>query len=63
VTLQIANAEAVLRSRLGDPVKSPTEYVIGFKTPTGKVLAVHREANETRVWFQPPAPPAWRVCN
>lgn len=58
MTLQIANAEAVLRSRLGDPVKSPTEYVIGFKTPTGKVLAVHREANETRVWFQPPAPPA-----
>lgn len=58
MTLQIANAEAILRSRLGEPVKSPTEYVVGFKTPTGKVLAIHREANETRIWFQPPAPPS-----
>ena len=31
--------------------------VIGFRTPTGKVLAIHRTVTETMVWFQPPAPP------
>jgi hypothetical protein len=57
MTLAIAEAEAILRSRLGEPAKPPTDYVVGFRTPSGKVLAIHREANETRVWFQPPAPP------
>lgn len=51
MTLKIADAEAILRSRLGEPAKPPTDYVIGFTTPSGKVLAIHREANETRVWF------------
>lgn len=31
--------------------------MVGFLTPTGKVLAIHREANETRIWFLPAAPP------
>lgn len=57
MTLAIADAEAILRSRLGEPAKQPTDYVVGFTTPSGKVLAIHREATETRVWFQPPAPP------
>ncbi|MGX9179121.1 hypothetical protein [Mesorhizobium sp. BHbdii] len=57
MTLTVAEAEAVLRSRLGEPAKPPTDYVVGFTTPSGKVLAVHREAAETRIWFQPPAPP------
>lgn len=57
MTLAIADAEAILRSRLGEPVKPPTDYVVGFSTPSGKVLAIHREATETRIWFQPPAPP------
>ncbi|WP_339643403.1 hypothetical protein [uncultured Pelagibacterium sp.] len=57
MTLALTDAEAILRSRLGEPVKPPTDYVIGFKTPSGKALAVHREATETRIWFQPPAPP------
>jgi hypothetical protein len=57
MTLAIADAEAILRSRLGEPAKPPTDYVVGFTTPSGKVLAIHREANETRVWFQPPEPP------
>lgn len=57
MTLPIASAETILRNRLGEPVKPPTDYVIGFATPTGKVLAVDRVARETRVWFQPPAPP------
>lgn len=58
MTLAIAEAEAILRSRLGEPAKPPTGDVIGFKTPTGKVLAIHREPNTTRIWFQPPAPPS-----
>ncbi|MBA1140094.1 hypothetical protein [Mesorhizobium neociceri] len=57
MTLGIADAEAILRSRLGEPAKLPTDYVVGFTTPSGKVLAIHREATETRIWFQPPAPP------
>lgn len=57
MTLAIADAEAILSSRLGEPAKPPTNYVVGFKTPSGKVLAIHREAAETRIWFQPPAPP------
>jgi hypothetical protein len=58
MTLAIADAEAILGLRLGKPVKPPTDYVVGFKTPSGKVLAIHREATETRIWFQPPAPPS-----
>ena len=57
MTLAIADAEAILRSRLGEPAKPPTNYVIGFTTPSGKLLAIHREVNETRIWFQPPRPP------
>lgn len=56
MTLPIADAEEILRSRLGEPAKPPTNYVVGFMTPSGKVLAIHREAIETRIWFQPPAP-------
>lgn len=57
MTLRIADAEAILRLRFGEPAKLPTDYVAGFETPAGKVLAIHREATETRIWFQPPKPP------
>lgn len=57
MTLPTAAAEAILRGRLGEPVKPSTDYVAGFATLSGKVLAIHREAAETRIWFQPPAPP------
>ena len=57
MTLPIAFAEAILRNLLGEPVKPSTDYVVGFATTTGKVLAIDRVAKETRVWFQPPAPP------
>jgi hypothetical protein len=56
MSLPIAAAERILRERFGEPAKPPTQYVIGFKTPLGRVLALHRDANETRIWFQPPAP-------
>lgn len=57
MTLAIADAEAILRLRLGQPAKPPTDYVLGFKTPAGRILAIHREATKTRIWFEPPAPP------
>lgn len=57
MTLPIAMAEQILRRRFGEPAKTPTQYVIGFRTSLGRVLGLHREANETRIWFQPPAPP------
>ena len=58
MTLKPADAERLLSARLGEPAKAPTDYVIGFRTRTGKVLAMHRQASETRLWFQPPTPPA-----
>ena len=58
MTLKPTEAERLLRSRLGEPAKDPTQYVIGFRTRTGKLLAMYRTISETRVWFQPPAPPA-----
>jgi hypothetical protein len=57
MTLPVALAEQILRRRFGEPAKPPTQYVIGFKTSIGRVFALHREASETRIWFQPPAPP------
>ena len=58
MTLPIRDAEGILRSRLGEPVKTSTNYVTGFATRTGRVLAIDRVASETRIWFQPPAPPS-----
>jgi hypothetical protein len=58
MTLTVAEAEAILRSRFGEPANPLTDYAVGFRTPSGKVLAVHREASETLIWFQPPAPPS-----
>ena len=57
MTLSTAAAEAILRSRFGEPVKT-TKKVAGFATAIGRVLAVDRERSETRLWFQPSSPPA-----
>lgn len=57
MTLAPAEAERLLRSRYGEPAKAPTDYVIGFRNPIGRVLAIHRINKTTCVWFQPPAPP------
>ncbi|MBR0557481.1 hypothetical protein J5J10_17485 [Ciceribacter sp. L1K23] len=57
MSVSIANAEKILRARFGAPVKAPTDYVIGFNTPPGRVLAIHRTNSELSIWFQPPAPP------
>jgi hypothetical protein len=57
MTLEIEDAEQILQTRLGDPAKPPTQYVMGFETSSGKVLAIDRVASETRVWFQHPKPP------
>jgi hypothetical protein len=57
MSVPIATAERLLRARFGAPAKTPTDYIIGFKTPLGRVLALHRTNTELSIWFQPPAPP------
>lgn len=57
MSVPIVVAERILRARFGAPAKAPTDYVIGFKTPSGRVLAIYRTNSELSVWFQPPAPP------
>ena len=57
MTLTPSDAEQFLLTRYGEPAKSPTDYVIGFQNPTDRILAIHRTTQETRIWFQPPAPP------
>lgn len=58
MTLKVADAEEVLKSRLGGPVRRPTQKVIGFKTAGGRILALERGRAETRIWYRPPAAPA-----
>ena len=53
-----AEAEPILRSHFGEPVKAPTKYVIGFAAPGGKVIALDRQPKATRLWIRPPAPPS-----
>ncbi|MEH2679200.1 hypothetical protein GFM11_17980 [Rhizobium leguminosarum bv. viciae] len=56
MSVPVGTAEQILRRRYGEPVKAETDYVIGFRTSSGRVLALHRAASETRLWFLPPAP-------
>lgn len=57
MTLPPKEAEQALLARYGEPAKEPTDYIMGFRTPVGRMLAIHRTTRETRIWFQPPAPP------
>lgn len=57
MTIKPADAESLLLARYGDPAKPASDYVIGFRNPAGRVLAIHRTIQDTRIWFQPPAPP------
>ena len=58
MTLSIAVAEKFLRHRFEDPAKPLPQYIIGFRTATVRDLGLHQETNETRIWFEQPAPPA-----
>ncbi|WP_426129707.1 hypothetical protein [Pararhizobium sp. PWRC1-1] len=55
--MSVPAAEQIVRARFGAPAKTATDYVIGFKTPAGRVLALHRTLAQTTLWFEPPAPP------
>lgn len=57
MTIKPTEAERLLLARYGDPAKPASKYVIGFRNPLGRVLAMHRTNQETQIWFQPPAPP------
>lgn len=57
MTLTPVEAERLLLARYDEPAKPASKYVIGFRNPVGRVLAIHRTTQETNIWFQPPAPP------
>jgi len=57
MTLPIAAATDILHAKFGAPVKAATQYVVGFQTSNGKLLALDRQPTESRIWFQAPAPP------
>jgi hypothetical protein len=48
MSLPVNVAEQILPRRFGEPTKPPTQYVIGFRSPTSRVLGLDREANEAR---------------
>ncbi|MFN3321447.1 MAG: hypothetical protein ACK43M_22155 [Allorhizobium sp.] len=56
MTLPSALAEQTLIRMLGAPIKE-VQYVIGFRTPNGRLLALDRRAAVTRIWFMPPSRP------
>ncbi len=49
MTLSPNDAEKALLARYGEPAKEPTDYIIGFRTPFGRVLAIHRTSQEARI--------------
>ena len=49
MSLTVAVAEQILRSRFGEAAKPPTQYVIGFKTSVGRVLALPRGGRNTNL--------------
>ena len=49
MSLKPSEAEHILATRLGEPVKAPTKYVVGFRTRHGRVLALHRTVAETGI--------------
>lgn len=56
MTLPIDQAKSILRQRLGVPAKD-VAYVFGFRTPSGKALALHPRQKESRLWYQAPEVP------
>ena len=68
ITLANTDTERLLRAGLGSPINpvpsgpgegQDNKKVLGFDTPDGRVLALDRETKgKTRIWFQPPEPPA-----
>jgi hypothetical protein len=56
MTLPIPTAKAILRARLGEPVKD-IQYVFGFRTNDGRAIALHAAQQQARLWYQPPEAP------
>ncbi|MGO7870697.1 hypothetical protein AB9E15_15715 [Rhizobium leguminosarum] len=56
MTLSRADVERLLIGMFGSPVKD-VQYVLGFQTSKGRVLALDRRAAVTRIWFLPPMRP------
>ena len=67
MALHPADAERVLRARLGNPINPvprgeragrDNDKVLGFASSSGRVLALNRKIDgETHIWFEPNAEP------
>jgi hypothetical protein len=51
MTLSPTDTERALLDRYGEPSKAANDYISGFRTPVGRVLAIHRTTQGTRIWF------------
>lgn len=56
MTLSVLETTNLLEKTLGRPIKS-VAYAKGFRTRSGKVLAIHPIQKTPRIWHQPPAAP------
>lgn len=54
--VSVAETEKLLTEILGAPIKA-VAYAKGYKTSTGKVLAIHPTQKAPRIWYQPPVAP------
>lgn len=59
MTLSVSETINLLEHALGQPTKS-VAYAIGFRTKSGKVLAIRPGQKSARIWHQPPVAPAIR---
>lgn len=57
MTISVSETADLLEQVLGLPIKS-VAYAKGFKTKTGKVLAIHPTQKTPRICYQPPEAPA-----
>lgn len=52
----IAETDQLLTKTFGEPIKA-VAYAKGYKTSTGKVLAIHPTQKGPRIWHKPPVAP------
>lgn len=66
-----SDTEKILDTRFGQPLNlvsrgmwtgERNKKVSGYKTASGRVLALNRASQMTHIWFQPPMPPEIKGC-
>ena len=66
-----SDAEKILDARFGQPLNlvgrgiragERNRKISGYRTSSGRVLALNRASQTTYIWFQPPMPPEIKGC-